>query len=211
MKQIILLILTAIVLTSMASADMPLCTDTILAWQNCTIVTPPINCESPTYEIFNNTGQRIENGSLAEFNNSMYQFNFTQAQGTYTIKLCDDTFRQVEVSEGGDNQMIAAALIIAPLLLGLVLLGGAATLGTKHTPLKFFLFLMSILPFFASMHFGLVSVIKFFDWGEMQSAIGGTIWWVGIGFVVIITYILIYTLYSLSLSWKEAKKRRLEY
>lgn len=195
----------------MTAQALTLCQDEVPAWQNCTVVTPPISCASPTYEILNQTGQQIETGTMTEWNETKYEFNFSQSQGTYVIMLCDGTFRQIKVTYGSDEDMISAALIIVPMLLGLILLAGAATLGRQHTPLKVFLFLMSVLPFFASMHFGLVAVIKFFDWPEMQDAIASTLWWVGISFAVIVIYWFIYWLYSLAQNMKEKERRRLEY
>ena len=93
--------------------------------------------------------------------------------------------------------MILAAIILLPMILAIMMLIASATLdGEEHPALKVALFLLSIIPFFASMHFGMLSVVKFYDFPELQNAIGDTTYWVGIMFFILITYFIIYLFYK---------------
>lgn len=73
----------------------------------CTIITPVLTsreCSSFTYNITQipqNT-KVVENGNLAELNDSRYFFNFTQGKGNYTITLCDGSSQDKRVLEVDD-------------------------------------------------------------------------------------------------------------
>lgn len=152
----------------------------------------------------------MENGSLGNFSGSIYYLNITLPEGGYIVKLCDGSTREIVLEDEGDN-MIVAIIILIPILLGLFMLFGSFSLSEVHNPLKIFLFLLSFVPFFASMHFGMLAIVKFYDWPELQNLIGSTTYWVGAMFGIIIIYFVIYLFWLGTNVTAQKKKERLEY
>lgn len=113
--------------------------------------------------------------------------------------------------DDADTLSPLAVIIALPIVLGFFCLVGAATLSEDHNVLKIFLFLLSFLSFFSSMGLGLITVAKYFDFDEMQSAIGDTIFWTGIIFGVIVTYFIIYGMVMMFQSIAKKKEEELQY
>lgn len=104
-----------------------------------------------------------------------------------------------------------AVMMILPLILSIIALIGAATLGEEHNAFRIFLFLFSMIPFFASMHMGLISTVKFYDFPVLENFIGSTAYWVSLIFYVIISYFIIYLFYVLVKASRVKKRERLDY
>jgi hypothetical protein len=210
-KTLLILILSFLLLISLSYA-LDLCKDTVEINTNCTMLTPNLNCTSYTYDIYNLSGSAIvQDGELLQLNGSLYQFNFTEEEGDYIVKLCDETTREVRVTSEDSGKMIIAFTIIIPMILGLFFLIGSATMSEEHNVLKIFLFLLSILTFFTSGHFALLGIVKFYNFPALQNAIGSTVYWVGWMFALIITYFLIYLIIKIVHTAAQRKKERLEY
>lgn len=103
-----------------------------------------------------------------------------------------------------------AALIIAPLAFGIILVVGALSI-KDHPVLQAFLVMLSVAPVLSSLHFGLVAVIKFYYWPEMQGAIGTATWWMGMVMFVVTVYWLIYVVVVMFATAAQRKKERFEY
>jgi hypothetical protein len=97
----------------------------------------------------------------------------------------------VENSVGG---FPLAALILVPVLFGIMLLIGGFLLDDDHKVLKIGLFLISYLTVFISLWFGGTVVAQYYGFSSLQDAIGTTVWVVGIIFTVIVAYFLIYAI-----------------
>ena len=78
-----------------------LCLNPIYSNQSCCIVTPVIYCSTYTYELYNSNSTLIDNGIMQPFINDTYYFMFNRDVGTYYVKICDDSTRQLIV-EGDD-------------------------------------------------------------------------------------------------------------
>ena len=209
MKWIIYIILAIMMLPLVSAMD--ICEDSNLINTNCTMITPVITCGTYDYEIINLTGSIITSGDLFQLEGNIYYFNFTESQGDYIVRLCDDSTREVRVEEEEDK-MIIAIIILLPIILSIVfLLGAFVTDADEHRLLKLFLFLASMIPFFTSMHLAMISLVKFYDFPEMQDLIGSTTYWVGIIFFVVLTYFMIYVFYTATHVAAQKKKARLEY
>lgn len=206
-------ILMFFIAIAMASAyEYKMCSDDKEISENCTMMSPTIlNCASFTYKIINSsTGAEVVNDNLVSFGNNIYAFNFTQPEGDYIVKLCDGSTREVASRPKRDYMMIAA-IILLPMLLGFFLILASNGLGDDHVALRLFLFLLSPIMFMVSLHFGLVSLIKFYNFPELQDIIGNTVYWFGLVFGVIVTYFIIYLFIKLVHTAAEKKKERLEY
>ena len=188
-----------------------MCGDSITINTNCTMLTPSLNCSVENYEIINISGTTLVSENLTLFSNDIYQFNISLEEGDYIARLCDGSTREFRVEEEED-EMIIAIIILLPMILSALLLVGAVSLDPKdHKALKMFLFLLSPIPFFVSMHLGMISVIKFYDFPELQNLIGSTTYWFGWMFFVIITYFIIYLFYMIVHHIGERKKERMRF
>jgi hypothetical protein len=79
------------------------------------MVTPVISCDIYDYEVFNEDSSLNESGVLSVFNESVYYFNFGKDLGTYLIKLCDNTTREIYVRNDeviGEMAWLAISLVI---------------------------------------------------------------------------------------------------
>ena len=211
MKKIIISILLFFVLIQCVTA-LDMCEDRKEIYSNCTMLTPTIqNCTTYNYTIINITGDIIEEADLTQLSGDIYYFNFTQGEGDYIVKLCDDTTREVKVTDKTDNYTMIAIIILIPLILGAFLLVGSATMSEEHSILKIFMFLLSFILFFTSLHFGMLGIVKFYNFPELQNAIGSTTYWVGIIFGVIVAYFIIYAIYKMITGVARQKQQELEY
>lgn len=205
------LILIVFLIPLAVAEPFDMCEDTREINANCTMVTPVMNCTEYTYDIINLTGEKVvENATLYHLNESIYYFNLTVDEGDYVIRLCDDTTRQVRITEEGGTMIIGIAILL-PLFFGLFMLIGSATMGREHNVLRIFMFLLSIIAFYTSLHFAMVAVVQFFNFPALENLIGTTTYWSAWVGVVIITYFIIYAFYKMIHHMAQKKKEELEY
>lgn len=114
------------------------------------------------------------------------------------------------VIETGDK-MILAALIIAPLILGLMFLLGSFFLGKEHNVLKIALFLLSPITFWISLHFGMIALVEMYNMPELENLIGKTTYLTGTIFFVLLAYFLLYAFYKMTHIAAQKKNEDLEY
>ena len=210
MKKWMILILLVLVIPVVYGMEM--CQSTVEVGTNCTMLTPALTCSAYNYTIINLSGSQVRNGSLAVLSGNIYQFNFTESEGDYIVQLCDGTTREVSVEVEESSMIIIAIIILLPMLLSLIMLVGAATMSDDHGALKIGLFLFSIIPFFLSMHFGLISIIQFIpSFTAMQDLIGSTSYYAGMFLFILVSYFVIYMIYSIFTGMNEKKKEDLEY
>ncbi len=176
----------------------------------CMIVstyTPSDGC-SGTLHIYNESAQWVKAivwGTYYRYCNST--FNIT-TPGTY---LYNSSIEAGIITVSGDEKLIAFAVILIPIFMGLFFLIGSFTLSEQHAAFKIFLFLLSMGTFFTSLHFAMLNVVKFMDFPDMQNLIGSTTYWFGMIFVVIVTYFIIYLFYLLVHEAAQKRKEKLEY
>lgn len=114
-----------------------------------------------------------------------------------------------EDSKTGNGVMVA--IIFIPLLLALLLILGGAFLSEQHSILKLLSYLM-VLPFsWVSFNYGLLGIIKYNGFTELQISMSDTTYWLGWLFFVIITYVMIYFVKTAIEAAAQKKKARLEY
>jgi hypothetical protein len=201
---------------ALALTDLPVCEDLQAINQNCTMITPQVTqCSIFNYTIYNTTNASaskiVEQNLLSELNASIYFLNFTQPEGSYIVSLCDGTTREIKVTERDSGNMIIAVLVMLPILFAFILLIAALSMGDTHAILKTFLFLLSFVMFWVSLHFGLTALIKFYNFPEMQELIGTTVEWTSWILFAIISYFFIYMIYLIFKNIAEKKKEKLEY
>lgn len=207
MKRIILLILLVccpVVLSEMCDREVEITT-------NCTMLTPTLACAIYNYSIFSLNGSMMENGSLTNLNSTIYYFNFTLGQGEYIVELCDGSTREVSVKSEDDNKMIVAIIILLPLLMGFLLLYAGNQLSNEHSAIKILMFLFAPISFWVSLHFGMVSLVKYYDFPELQNLIGSTVYWTGGIFILLFVYWVIYLFVKMTNYSAQKKKEKLEY
>jgi len=146
------------------SPTLPMCNEVrINVGENCTMVTPVINCSGFTYDIVNLSGIEVVNDApLTELNRSIYFFNFTQVteKNDYIIRLCDGTTREVQVIGGGESDvtsgdlsMIAVAILVMGMIF--ILYKASVELDERHWPMKMGLFFGALILGWGALNFGL--------------------------------------------------------
>lgn len=162
-------------------------------------------------ETLNQSGTMLRSGLQYRHNAGLLtrgvytaSINCTQNATNYYIGEC-----KFKVQE--EDNMIIAALIIIPILFSFALLWIGKELDPEtHSALRIFLFLLSIIPFFVSFHFGLISTVEFYDFPELQNLIGSTTYYIGMTLFIMITYFLIFIFYTIMNRIKDEKERRYE-
>jgi hypothetical protein len=103
-------------------------------------------------------------------------------------------------------------IILLPLILVLIMLGGAITLDAEeHGALKIGLFLLSSIPFFLSTWFGTIIVGRYYEIPELINAMGDSAFIVGIVFFVLLLYFIAFFIYVSIKHTAEDKQARLKY
>lgn len=119
MKQAIIIIM---VLTTIYTANAIMCEDVIEPYVNCTMVTPIIDCDNHTYQVYNETGSIVTSGTLTQYDSDIYYFYFNEEDGEYLVKLCDNrTTREIIVEKDLTRYVIAIVIILVLLALGYTL------------------------------------------------------------------------------------------
>lgn len=137
--------------------------------------------------------------------------NSTQGEGAFVsgeFQITNDS-EEKDLSAGA----LIAIIVLIPLIFGIFMIIGAATLGKDHDVLRIALFLMSPITIFVSFHFAMISLVKFYGLPELQESIGSTTYWMGWWFFVLVSYFIIYGIWKLFdyLAGKKEEKSRLQY
>lgn len=186
-----------------------ICVDPIPINTNCTLINPSAdNCT--IFTVLNLTGSIITNGTTENLYGNITYFNWTLGEGNYIVTFCNSTLKEIRVTQEDTNKMIIAVLILIPILFGFMLLYSAKLLGeippffdddlenhTDHGILKMFLVLASPITFWVSLHFGIISIVKFYDFNEIQNLIGDTTYWTAWFFFILLSYFSIYIIYRI--------------
>jgi len=190
------------------------------------VVFPETTC---SLHIYNVTGSHIiENESiLMDSNNKEFAFTIsgplTDKIGEYPYLIaCNNTLEGGFVSTSyyvspnniyihGVSGGPLAVIIIIPMLLGLMFLLGSFFLSEEHTALKLFLFIISVIPFFMSMNYGMITLINYYNFTELQSLIGTHVYWIGLLFFTLLTYFIIYWVWKIIDFMGKKEKERLQY
>ena len=176
--------------------------------------------------IYNETGDHLLEEYLNFDKDEMDFFidlpsNIYQRQEVYSYLLsCNNSNEAGFVStsfeintDSPDNSagIFLIIIILLPMIFGFFLLLGSFFLSEDHNILKIFLFLLSLITFFASFHAGLISIIRFYNFTEMENFIGDTTFWIGLTFAVIMIYFIIYLIVKMFDSIAKNKDEELEY
>ena len=91
-----------------------ICEEKLTPGETCIMLTPTLDCSS-NYTIFNYTAE-MKNGSMTLISNSLYNFTFSEGEGSYLIQLCDNSTREIIVE--GEDEMAGLAVVV--FLLGII-------------------------------------------------------------------------------------------
>jgi len=177
----------------------------------CNIISswkPTGNCEDYGLTIYNSSGDIQQNltwGDYPPICNAT--FNISQV-GSYYF---NSTVENGVINVVGDSKLISAIIILIPMLMAIVLIIASLSMSDRHSVLKIYLFLISLLMFYVSLHLAMINVVKFMDFPELQDLIGSTVYWFAILFGGIILYFMIYLLYIMFRTMAQSKDERIEY
>lgn len=150
----------------------------------------------------------VENESIANIQNldetTLYYFRCRNETTNWN-------YIEQTTHSGGEKGMILAIIILLPILLGIFFIIGAVSLDQEHKALKLFLFLLTVPMFFLSMHFGLLALLKFYNFPELEEMMGTATYWVAWIFVAILSYFMLYLLYKGFHMAAQKKEEKLKY
>lgn len=206
------LIILGTVMVVRADPVYDMCKLPTLLNSNCTIVTPSLVCSSYYYKVLNvSDGSILESNDLAFLNEGSYYFNFTEGIGDYQLVLCDNSTMTVSVVDGDGGMDFFAALMIVPMILGIMLLFASWFLSDEHNGFKVFLFLLSFLCYGISLYYGLVGSSLYFTNPSVQTAISTSLIIFGVVYVFMIFYWIIFFIKQLfDMAFEKKHKRELE-
>jgi len=119
------------------------CEDTLTTGEDCIMMTPTLSCSSYTYNIYNSSGNTIRtNQTLTLLNSSIYYFTFNETQGSYIIKLCDDSTREIIVEPDSEMEL---AMIIGLIGAAFLLVYIAFNMNDDHQILKVLFIIFAVL------------------------------------------------------------------
>ena len=176
----------------------------------CNIISTwnPGSCGSYTLFIYNTSGVNIENTTWGDYNpvcNATFNISLV---GTYHY---DSDIESGIITVKGDDSLISAIITLIPLVMAIVFMIGSFTLSERHSVLKWYFMLMSLISFYIAFHFGLVNVVRYMNFPELQDLIGSTTYWYTILIGGVFLYLMIYLVYMLFTSAARKKQERLEY
>jgi hypothetical protein len=163
----------------------------------------------------------------------IYKYEFPDGNGTVnkTVMLegLDAGYYQVKVSAEDDDgfgwvtsgdfyvdrltegeKMIISAIILLPIALGFLLIFGASQLSDEHNVLKIILFLFSPWTFVMSLHMGMVALIRYMGFSELQEVMGTNTYIIGIVMFAIFSYFMIYIFYTATQQAAQKKRDMME-
>ena len=147
----------------------------------------PINGTDLERGIYSTYIYCVKSASEAGFESQSYQFT--------TMGVCP-----------AEDKSPLAAIILIPILFGILLMLASFLLDDDHKVLKIILFLFSYITIFISLWLGLSTLGRYYGFVDMQQNIGTLTWIFGIAFFVIISYFLIYA-FIMSIQAAAQKKR----
>lgn len=127
------------------------------------------------------------------------------AEDFYIQENCSIISTTVEVSS------LFSAIILLPLIFGIILIAGAFMFGETHAVLKIFLFLFAYCMIFIGLWFASVTVVEYLGFPELINDFGTVTWIFGTILFVILAYFLIYTFIIATKQAAQDKQARLEY
>jgi len=125
-----------------------------------------------------------------------------------------DSYYDITISgkiETETAKILPALVALLPLFFAIIFLVGAATLGEKHNVVRVFLFLLSPIFVIVSLHFATLGIVKFYNFPELQDAVGSTLYWVVLLLGVLIAYFIIYGISVMIHTAAQKKEEELEY
>ena len=140
MKWQILILMILLLIPIVYGATIDMCEEVIKPNVTCKMITPVINCTNYTYEIINKSGTIVTTNNLTLHEDDLYYFNFTEENGEYTVKLCDDTTTQIFVDRR-ENNMIAIIIGLIIVIVSFAILGALA----KDLPVKVYGFSIAVI------------------------------------------------------------------
>lgn len=112
---------------------------------------------------------------------------------------------------GGEDDMIISILIALPIIFAIALIIYAVNLDKEHGILKTFLGLLSFALFWLSAQFAMTSIIKFYNFPELQNTLASAVRITGYVFIIIVVYWFIYLIYKMVKDYRMKKQERMNY
>lgn len=181
------------------------------------------------FHLYNRSGSHIVETWL-NFDTNMVDFEYTLSSADWHGLGVYSYIVQCNQSEGGEDGWASvnfevtknglekrepggmiAVTILLPILLSIILLVGAVSLGDSHHAFKIFLFIFAFIPLFSSFHIALISSVRFYYFPVLENFIGTTTYWISVMLFAIISYFVIYAFIVIVHEAAQKRKERLRY
>ena len=178
-----------------------------------------VNC---LLHIYNSTGNHVLK-SIASYdepdfeveinstisNNPDYYSYIFQCNTTNKGGFIGETFEisTTQNKESSVSGSILAIMILLPMLFGIMLLLGSFLLDPiEHNVLRIFLLFFSFITYFISSWFGVMSLIRYYNFVELTNSTITSVWIAGVMLFVILSYFMIYIFFQISQKAAQNKK-----
>lgn len=202
MKRIVYIIVLILMINIVSGV---ICEDRKLVSQNCTMLSPHLICGAYSYDVYNVSGDICQTGTLISLNQSIYYFNLTVGAGDYIIKLCDNSTREIRVTNEEETMSFSIGIILS--ILGMI--GFLSYLmyyiGKDNDILKILYFSGAL--FFGWILLGLTnSIAEFYSASDNIKNILGIAYWTFLMIsIAVIFYLVIAYIYNLLMVFQTKK------
>lgn len=195
--------------------------------QNCTIIETCQDggCGTCYMTIYNQTGAINQTGNMGNVSDYVYEYNLSVVLNEFgeypyvincsTGDTCSAGDCQIEVKQMCEDVEMSpiAIIILLPIFLAFFYLIVSYLLrGASHWAFSVALLLLSFVEFFRAYNYAVVSLVKYYNFTELQDLIGTGTYSFGIMYGVIITYFIIHMIIVMTLGlWDKKRKKIGEY
>ena len=115
------------------------------------------------------------------------------------------------ITVGVTDMSPLAIIILLPIIFGIMIFTGAMFLGKEHPAFKWFSFLLLPICLFASFHFAALTIVKYYNFPELQDLIGTSVYWIGFITILILVYVMMYAFTVMVRKAAQDKEDKLQY
>lgn len=169
------------------------------------------------YRFFLNNGTLVASGT-ATYNNYWYfDVPSPQKHSKYeAVVWCNGTDNgfasaYYDVKPEGESIGFLWLIVLLPLIFVGLLLFATYGLSEEHHMLKVVAYFFTFIGLWISYHHSAIILSNYYGFDALQNAIGDVTYYVGVTFFVIMSYFIVYAIYSMVQTAMQDKKERMQY
>jgi hypothetical protein len=191
--------------------------------QNCTIIEncQAGNCGVCSIGLYYPNGTLIESGDMGNLNTNLYEYNasYMLEFGTYPYVIncstgasciAGDCSLQIKQTCEEIEMTPIAIIIMIPIFIAFFYLALSYLLrGKGHWAFSIALLLLSFIEFFRAYSYGVVTLVKYYNFHELQDLIGTGTYSFGLMYGVVIAYFMLHMIIIITLSIWDKKRNKI--